>query len=181
MLTLTENPPILSPRAASLKDLSGQWWVAHTRARFEKAFAWDMLAKDVGYFLPMAEQVRRSGGRLRRTRLPLFASYVFFCGTREDRRIALASNRVCQVIEVADQARLSRELAELERALSGNAQLDPYPFAVVGRRCRVAKGPFQGLEGTIVRRDDLFRLVLDVSILGQGAAMTIDAEQLEPI
>jgi hypothetical protein len=180
MLSITDNPPPRWPAAGPLADLSGRWWVAHTKARCEKAFAFDLLARRIPYFLPMVERVRVSGGRKRRALMPLFPGYVFFHGGPDQRYRALATDRLCQVIEVADQARLARDLAGLERALGAGAPLDPYPFAALGRRCRVVAGPFEGLEGIVVRRDGSARLVIEVGMLGQGAAMEIDADLLEP-
>lgn len=179
MLKLDENPPIVLPGIETLADLTGRWWVGHTKSRFEKAFAWDLLHRGIGYFLPMIERVYVSGGRKRRVMAPLFPSYVFFCGSDEDRHEAMTTNRLCQALEVRDQGELVRELVAIEKALAGKAELDPYPFAAVGERCRVAAGPFQGLEGVVVQRSEMARLVLEVSMLGQGAALEIDAALLE--
>ena len=181
MLKLTDNPPILSPGVNRLADLSGRWWVGHTKARFEKAFARDLLLRQIGYFLPMVQRVIFSGGRKRSVMAPLFPSYVFFCGQDKDRYAALTTNRLCQAIDVPQQADLVAELSAVEQALAGKAHLDPYPFAAVGERCRVKAGPFLGLEGVVVRRDRRTQIVLSVSILGQGAAMEIDAGLLEPV
>jgi transcription antitermination factor NusG len=181
MLKLADNPPILPPNVTSLRALRGQWWIAHTKARFEKAFAFDMLRRDTGYFLPLIERVKMSGGKKRRVMQPLFPSYVFFCGDAQDRYAALATNRLCRVIETIDQEGLLRELSGLELALTRKAVLDPYPFAVVGRRCRVREGPFEGIEGVVIERDGPARLVLQVKMLGQGASMEIDADLLEPV
>jgi hypothetical protein len=38
----------------------------------------------------------------------------------------------------------------------------------------------QGIVGTVVRRDNETRLVLQVSMLGQGASLEIDTDLLEP-
>lgn len=181
MLKLAENPPMLSPQAESVRELTGRWWVAHTKARFEKAFAWDLLRRRIGYFLPLLDRITVSGGKKRRVLQPLFPSYVFFCGTDDDRCAALMTHRICQTIPVADQKGLTAELAAIERALAGRAKLDPYPFATVGTRCRVVAGAFEGLEGVVLSRGKLTRIVLQVNILGQGAVMEIDADLLEPI
>ena len=179
MLKLSDNPPILSPLAESLEELTGRWWVAHTKSRCEKAFAFDLIDHGVGYFLPLIEKVRISGGKKRRVLYPLFGGYVFFCGDEEDRYRAMTTNRLCKTIEVHDQEGLFAELATIEKALAGKAQLNPYPSLAVGRRCRIKAGAFRGLEGIVVRRNKLTRIVLQVSILGQGAAMEIDADLLE--
>lgn len=162
-------------------ELRERWWVAHTKARCEKAFVWDLLKLKIGHFLPLLERLRFSGGRKRHVMMPLFASYVFFCGTEENRYAALATNRLCRTIEVADQEPFVNELLTIEDALKCKAQLDPYPFAAVGQRCRVTAGPFVGLEGRVVSRSKVVRLVLEIGILGQGAAMEIDADLLESI
>jgi transcription antitermination factor NusG len=181
MLKLSDNPPMLHPSVASVRDLAGRWWVAHTRARFEKAFAWDLLRRKIGYYLPLLERVRISSGKKRRVLMPIFPSYVFFCGDEDSRQAALTTNRICQAIYVGNQEQMIDELSAIEKALAGKAELDPYPFAAEGRCCRVKAGPFQGLEGVVVHRANVTRLVLQVSILGQGAAMEIDADLLEGI
>jgi hypothetical protein len=113
--------------------------------------------------------------------MPLFPSYVFLCGTEEDRYGALTTNRVCQTLDVNDQGGLIGELTAIEKALAGKAQLDLYPFAVEGQRCRIVKGPFEGLEGVVVYRKQVARMVLEVGILGQGASLEIDGDLLQPV
>ncbi len=171
---------MLSFPAASVAEMTGPWWVAHTKARFEKALAFDLAAKGVSYFLPMVQRVKVSGGRKRRLLLPLFPSYLFFCGDAEARLAALATNRLCQTIAVTDREKFVGELVALELALNHHAPLDLYPFAAIGRRCRVRSGPLEGVVGTVVRRDNETRLVLQVSMLGQGASLEIDMDLLEP-
>src|SRR5207244_3646835 len=38
MLKLSDNPPVRPPGAESMASFAGEWWVAHTKARFEKRF-----------------------------------------------------------------------------------------------------------------------------------------------
>ena len=182
MLKLSENPAILTSKVESLAELTGTWWIAHTKARFEKVFAWDMLSRGIGYFLPMWEKVIFSGGRKRRVMMPLFTSYVFFCGTDEDRYRAMATNRLCQAIEVFDQDRLVQELTRIEKALVSKAIIDHYPHLPVGSRCRITSGPMMGTEGVVIERNNTkARMVLEVTILGRGALIEIDADLLEHI
>lgn len=178
MLKLSDNPPMRWPHVP-LDQFQPPWHVAHTKARCEKAFAWDLYRAQTAYFLPMIQRVTFSGGRKRHGMRPLFPGYVFFIGDDATRLRALSTNRLCQVIAVSDQATLIHELMSLQRALDGKATLDPYPFAVVGRRCRITHGPFAGVEGVIDRREDTWRLVLRVTMLGQSVAMEVDAGELE--
>ncbi len=182
MLRLSDNPAILTPEAQSLTELNGTWWIAHTKARFEKAFAWDMFNRGIGYFLPMREKIIFSGGRKRHVMAPLFTSYVFICGTELDRYTALTTNRLCQTIEVVDQDRLIKELVSVEKALLSKAIIDHYPRLPVGRHCRIISGPMMGTEGVVIERKEAkARMVLEVTILGQGTVVEIDSDLLEPM
>lgn len=182
MLRLSENPAILTPDVQSLAELTGTWWAAYTKPRFEKAFAWDMLSHGIGYFLPMREKVIFSGGRKRHIMSPLFKSYVFFCGTEQDRYTALTTNRVCHTIEVTDQDGLIEELLSIEKALISKAVIDNYPRLPIGSHCKIISGPMMGIEGIVIKRKDAkARMVLEVTILGQGVVVEIDFDLLEPI
>jgi len=100
MLKVSENPPIIWPQVGSICDFTGQWWVAHTRSRNEKALAHDLISKNISYFLPMSWKVRRRSRRTIRSFLPLFSGYLFFCGQEEQRIELLRTNRVANLIEV---------------------------------------------------------------------------------
>jgi len=181
MLLVAENPPQLAEGYSSITSIEGDWWVAHTKARAEKALAWDLVGHSIPYYLPMTERTVIWGGRKRRVLKPIFSSYVFFSGSSEDRYRVLRTNRVCQVIPVRHRGPFIEEIHAIHRALSSNIPLDLHPFAAVGKRCRVAAGPLEGIEGIVIRKDDAMRLVLQVNILGQGASLEISADLLEPV
>ena len=130
--------------------------------------------------MPLYERVKFSGGRKRRVMLPLFPSYVFLCSDEKGRYEAMTTDRVCQTLEVPDREKLIGELAAIEKALKSRKELDPYPFAAEGKVCRVTSGPFRGLEGMVIRRRNVCKILLQVSFLSMGALMEIDAGLLEP-
>jgi transcription antitermination factor NusG len=181
MLKLSDNPPMRLEAAKELSDLDGQWWVAHTKSRAEKALAWDLIAAKIPYFLPMADKVSYWGGRKRKVLVPIFSSYLFFCGDSTVRHRVMTTNRVCQTIPVRQRDQFVAEIKAIDRALETKMELDLYPFATVGRTCRVRQGPLQGIEGVIVRKDGATRIVLQVKMLGQGVGLEISPDLLEPI
>ena len=165
----------------SIRSLDGPWWVGHTKARAEKAFAWDLIARGIPHFLPMARKTTFSGGRKRAVMVPLFTGYVFFNGDEVARYKALTTDRLCGVIPVTLRDAMVGELSQIERALDADEDLDLFPELAVGRPCRVARGPMEGVVGTVLNRDDVTRLLLNVSVLGSHAALTIEASFLEPL
>jgi transcription antitermination factor NusG len=58
-------------------------------------------------------------------------------------------------------------------------RLEPHPFLKLGERVRVKCGPLTGLQGVLVRKKNLFRLVLCVEMLGKAAAVEVDTFLIE--
>jgi len=180
MLKLADNPAITYPEDTCVRDMTGTWWVAHTKPRQEKAFARDLFARGISYFLPLVERVTIIRGRKFRPLIPLFSGYVFACGTEDDRYEMFADNRIAGTIKVHDQDRFVDELTQIQNAVTAAVPLDPWPYLRKGRRCRIRTGAFKDLEGIVVRRKGVTRLVLTVETLGQAVAMEIDAGLLDP-
>ena len=181
MLKAQDNPPIISPNAECVRDFTGQWWVAHVKSRNEKALAHDLIRRDIHYFLPMTWKVRKQTRRTVKSLLPLFSGYLFFCGDEDQRIEVLRTNRVAGLIDVNDQETLISELAQIEQALRAGAPLEPHKLIKVGQRCRIIAGPLCGLVGIVLRSGNSARLLLQVDILGQAAAVEIDIDLIEQI
>jgi transcription termination/antitermination protein NusG len=181
LLKLDENPPFLWPPTQSIADMQGLWWVAHTKSRNEKALAHDLMAKNISYFLPMTMKVSRRTHRTFKSMLPLFTGYLFFCGHENDRIELLKTNRVANLLEVADQAALASELQQIDRALRAGAPLVPHKYLEKGQWCKVIAGPLLGLDGIVVQTKGETRLVLQIDMLGQAASVEIGVEMIEPI
>ncbi len=159
--------------------MAGRWWVLHTRARNEKALAADLERLHAQYFLPLVERRRTYGGRVVQVSIPLFPGYLFLCGHEEDRLGALKTNRIANVLEVADQDRLKNDLRHIYRIVASKEPVDLYPRLRRGCRCRVIKGTLAGLEGVVLRRRGPWRVYVGVEFLGQSAELEIDSMLLE--
>jgi transcription antitermination factor NusG len=179
LLKTSDNPPIILPGAESIRDFVGQWWVAHTKSRNEKALAHDLVHRNISYFLPMTWKVRRQRGRTLRSLLPLFGGYLFFCGHESQRVELLRTNRVAGLIEVNDQQTLIDELVQIERALRAGAPLTPHRYIKTGQRCRIIAGPLADLTGVVLKVRNATRLLLQIDMLGQAASVEIDLDMIE--
>ncbi len=92
----------------------------------------------------------------------------------------MKTNCLCQTLAVTDRDTLVKQLQTIEQALLHKARLDLHEQTAIGRRCRIRAGAFQGFEGVVVRKSGETLIVLEVTMLGQGAALHIDADLLEP-
>lgn len=157
------------------------WRVVHTRSRQEKALAEALTAAGIDHYLPLARRVKTYGHRRRVTLFPLFSCYVFLRGTDDDTRFALETGRAVRALRVADPARLERELASIRLALGAGAELTPHSHLRPGRRARVVRGPFKGVEGVVEALQGRYRLALLVHALNQSTSLEVDAADLESV
>lgn len=158
-----------------------QWIVLHTKARQEKAVARHLEASGCAFELPLIERVTITRGRKHRAEIPLFSGYVFLKGEKQDAYDAVATKRVCNIIEVKDQGGLEAELSQIRNAIESGLRIEEFPQIAIGTRCRVRKGPLRDVEGIVVERARRTCLILHVEILGRGAAVEIERDLLEPI
>ena len=125
-----------------------------------------------------ARTERRRGGRRLVSHLPLFPGYLFFRGSASQRIAVLQSNVVVRLLEVPDQALLTRELRELRAFQEAGATLTPYVPIAPGSTVRVVEGPFSGYTGKVLREQSRLRLIVSISMLRQSVAVEFSRETL---
>jgi transcription antitermination factor NusG len=81
-----------------------------------------------------------------------------------------------QPAEVPDE-----EICAVRQLVEKTVRVEPHPFLKSGDWVRVRSGPLMGVEGILVRKKNLFRLVVSVEILGKSAAAEVDASMVERI
>ena len=72
------------------------------------------------------------------------------------------------------------EMQAIQKAVDGPFSVEPHPYLKCGERVRVKRGSLEGVEGVLVRKKNLYRLVLSVNMVAQSVAVEIDAADVEP-
>lgn len=159
------------------------WWALYTRHQHEKVVADMLTAKGFDVFLPLYDSVRRWKDRRKLLSLPLFPCYVFVRGGL-DRRLQVVTTPGIHMILTRGERVATIPEAEMEairKSVNGHFRVEPHPFLRCGERVRVTRGSLQGVEGILIRKKNLFRLVLSVDMLAQSVAVEIDASDVEPV
>jgi transcription antitermination factor NusG len=73
------------------------------------------------------------------------------------------------------------QILSLMKIIEAGVNLDPYPYLREGQRIRIKKGPLAGVEGILVEKSGLHKLVLSVDMLSQSTAVTIQASDVEKV
>jgi transcription antitermination factor NusG len=162
---------------------SSAWWVLYTRHQHEKVVAEILSTKGFEVFLPLYESLRRWKDRKKMLSLPLFPCYVFVRGGIDRRLQVVTTPGVHMVLFHGEQVAIvpDAEIEAIRRAVDGPFRVEPHPFLKCGHRVRVTRGSLEGVEGILIRKKNLYRLVLSVDMMAQSVAVEIDATDVEPV
>jgi len=156
------------------------WWALYCLSRQEKQLMRRLRALDVAFYSPLiAHRSRSPSGRMITSYKPLFAGYVFLYGDVAARQMAQATGCVSRWLSVPDSAALSFDLRQLSKLIATGAPLTAEARLKAGTRVRIRSGPFVGLEGVVIRRENKSRLVVAVNFIQQGASVQMEDCQLE--
>lgn len=159
-----------------------QWFAVHTRPRSEKSLARRLVRDDIWFHLPVQQhQYRTPKGRKCTSYLPLFPSYLFIYGDRTDRFRAMLTDRIIRILDVPDSEQLTFDLRQVQQALESGATVRPQSKLIPGAQVRVTSGPFENLEGRIVKRQTGDVLLVAVHYLQQGITISLEDCQIEAI
>ena len=164
---------------SSLDSRVRQWSAFHTKPRQEKALARDLLVSEIPFYLPLVKKTVRYGNRRVVSTLPLFPSYLFFLGSDEERLRALQTNRILHCLAVDDPAKLHYDLLRLEQMIASGLPMTAESRLQAGQRVRIRRGALAGLEGTILVRRGMSRLLISVDFLQKGASVAVEDDILE--
>ena len=157
-------------------DESSTWHALHTRYQHEKVVGELLTRQGFETFLPLYTTVHRWKDRAKQVSLPLFPCYVFLRGGVDRRLQILKTPGVHSIVETAGRPGVipEGEMAAIRRAVENALRIEPHPFLANGDWVRIKSGPLVGVEGILVRKQDQFRLVLSVDMLGRSVAVEVD-------
>lgn len=168
--------------ASADATLPPAWYALYTRHQHEKSVAGSLSSRGVEVFLPLYEEIRCWSDRRKRLNVPLFPCYVFVRSSLNRKHDILATAGVHDFVSFGNNpASIPQSEMEHLRSAARLASIEPHPFLRYGDWVRVKVGPFQGMEGYLLRRKSQTRLVLSVEILQKSASVEIDAALTEKI
>jgi hypothetical protein len=180
IISQKDNPPSRFPNR-SILETEGTWWIAKLKPRQEKAFACDLLEREIEYYLPFYKKVtKRSDGKNRKTSLVLFPSYVPFVSDNPYSLLSL--NRIATLMPVQAQMRFKKQLHYIYMINESSVQVNPVSNTVLlkGELVRVISGPLINVIGKIMFFQGNNFLVLEVDGMG-STYISINPFQVEPV
>jgi transcription termination/antitermination protein NusG len=165
------------------QDLNHNWFAVCTRHQHEKTAARILEYKEFEVFLPLYKARHRWKDRIKEVSLPLFPGYLFVRDGFKRWLAILTTPGVTSIVSCERQpaAIPFSEIEGVKRVVESTLRVEPHPFLKAGDWVRVKYGPIAGVEGILLRKKNVARLVLSVEILGKSAAVEVDATDVERI
>jgi transcription antitermination factor NusG len=159
------------------------WYALYTRHQHEKMVDQILTNKGFSTFLPLYATTHNWKDRTKALSLPLFPCYVFLKGGIERRLQILTTPGIYGLVSSAGQpaAIPDIEIEAIRRVVESGTRVEAHPFLKCGNWVRVKSGPLTGIEGILVRKKNISRLVLSVEILGTAASIEVAAFQVEAV
>jgi transcription antitermination factor NusG len=157
------------------------WHALYTRHQHEKSVTQALSNRGHEVFLPLVCAAHRWQDRTKQLWLPLFPCYVFIEGGFDRRVQILSTPGIISVVAWAGRPAIipPAQIDAVRQMIESTLQVEPYPFLQSGDRVRVVAGPLRGIEGILVRKRNMFRLVVSMEMLGRSAAVEIDISCIE--
>jgi transcription antitermination factor NusG len=165
------------------ENLKHNWYAVCTRHQHEKTAAKILEYKEFEVFLPVYKARRRWQDRVKEISVPLFPGYLFVKARLEGCLPILTTPGVSSIVSCGGQPATIpfSEIEGIRRIVQSTLRVEPHPFLRCGDRVRVKWGPIAGVEGILLRKKNVARLVLSVEMLGKSAAVEVDATHVERV
>jgi transcription antitermination factor NusG len=158
-----------------------RWFVAHTKPRREKKLVEHCQRQSIAATLPCYSSAHKYRGKTVVFQKPLFPGYVFLQLEPGHKASVRQNDYVANLLEVFDQQTFQQQLQDILLALQAKVGVRLAPAIGEGMRVRIKTGPLQGIEGWVEQRYGMTTVLLRLDFINQAAAVTIDADSLDPI
>jgi transcription termination/antitermination protein NusG len=160
-----------------------RWFAVYTCAKHERRVEEQFAQRDIESFLPLYDSVRRWKDRRTRLKLPIFPGYVFVRIILADRLRVLQTPSVVRLVSFNGQPYpVPEHDIEVLRSGTANAlRIQPHPYLTVGLRVRIVRGPLGGAQGILVRKKNIYRVVLSLDLIARSASVEVDSGDIERV
>lgn len=161
------------------------WYSVQTGYRSESRVDRDLTAKGFETYLPILREVHQWTDRRKLVDVPAFSGYLFV------RYEPSVRNRI-KVLETSGVVRLlggnhnpspipDFEIEAVRKTLNSGVECSRWEALTPGSAVRVVRGPLTGVQGTLVRIKNSFRIVVAISVFSQAISAELGLNDVEAI
>ncbi len=162
------------------------WYALYVKSNHEFVAYDELSRKRIETFLPTVRKLRQWKDRKKQLDFPVFPGYLFvhihsspeyFLDVLKTRGVInLLSARPGYPTPIPHE-----EIDSLKILVKSGADFDVYPDLKEGSRIRVRRGPLEGAEGILAKKDAQYTFLVNLELLGRSIGVKIFADDLEGI
>lgn len=156
------------------------WYALRTRSRHEK-FVRDQLDKQgIEPLLPTVKRLSQWKDRKKEIEVPLFSGYCFVRFSHGEKAPVQKTIGVVEIVGSGSRPEPipQQEIDALRCLMTSVLPYDPHPYLHEGMQVEVVRGPLQGVQGLLLRKEKRHRLVIGIRLIQQAAAVEIDVNDV---
>lgn len=165
--------------------ISPNWYVLHTKSRFEKVVNDGLQKKAFEAFLPTMHVRSKRKDRKIMLDIPIFPGYTFVKSTlcAEENLSILKTAGVVRIIgNMSGPVAVDADVIKsLQIMTANNENIITETKFNKGEKVVVLYGPFTGLTGVFSKYKGKGRVYVNISLLGQSAAVEIEEDDIKHI
>jgi transcription antitermination factor NusG len=159
------------------------WYAGYTASRHEKRVAEHLAQRGVEHFLPLYGTIHRWKNGRHCVHLPLFPGYIFVRVALKDRLRVLEVPGFVKLVGFggAPHPLPETDITKMKDAFSKGVIAEPYPYLIAGTRVEIHNGPLAGMVGILLRRQNKYRVVLNIDLIMRSMMVEVEASDVAPI
>jgi transcription antitermination factor NusG len=157
------------------------WFAIQVRSMQERLVNSHLNQRGYVTFVPFRTKCKQWSDRSKKQQVALFPGYLFCKLDPANRLPVLMAPGVIQIVGngKVPVAVAPEEIRAIQTIIESNVEVERWPYIEVGEWVRVAEGPFEGFEGSVVQVRNRYHLVISVAVLQQSIAIVIDRSDVE--
>jgi transcription antitermination factor NusG len=173
----------VSTEATSHKTTGLHWYALRTRSRHEKVVRDQLMHQGIEPLLPTVKRLSQWKDRKKEVEVPLFSGYCFVRFHSDQKMPVLKTAGVVDIVGGGHRPEPipDEEITAIQTLMTSVLPYDPHPYLQEGMKVEVVRGPLQGVQGILLRKDKRHRLILGVRIIQQAAAVEINVGDVVPV
>lgn len=172
----------MSSFAAQIPEDRKIWLAVRTKFRSEKFVVRQLEDKGIKAFVPLQENVRRYGGRVRKSQVPLINTYIFVFIDRSEYVPVLKTPYALYFVDVGGQlVQVTKEEIDLMKRLTGEKveAFESLPQELeIGDEVKIISGHLTGMNGRLVDFKNKKKLLVQLDSIGYQMLVEIPVESI---
>ncbi len=159
------------------------WYALRTKSRHEKVVRDQLDKQGIEPLLPTVKRLSQWKDRKKEIEVPLFSGYCFVRFSQHEKAPVQKTTGVVEIVGSGQRPEPipEQEIDALRRLMTSVLPYDPHPYLHEGMKVEVVRGPLQGVQGILLRKEKRHRLVIGVHLIQQAAAVEIDVDDVMPV